>query len=246
MLSYISFKFPNVPNVYCAFQTRGQIIENDAYSSGNLSFEVGDNPKRVLENRRQIIETFNVKSFAEAKQVHGIKTIFNAPKADYTIKTTIEADGLTTTEKDHALLIKTADCQPILMCDTTGEYLLAIHSGWRGNRQDYPIIAVQEFCNFYNLNPKDILAVRGPSLSSAIAEFINYNSEWGEDFNTWYNAKNKTVDLWQLTKDQLIKAGLEKENIYSLDLCTYSNNHMFYSYRQVPKSGRQGSFIWKI
>ncbi len=245
MLSYISFKFPHIKNVSCAFQTRGQIIENDAYSSGNISFEVGDDEQRVLENRRLITETFNIKSFAEAKQVHGIKTIFNAPKADYTKKSIEEADGLTTIEKEHALLIKTADCQPILMCDSKGEHLLAIHSGWRGNRQNYPLIAVQEFCKFYKLEPKNLHAVRGPSLSPAIAEFINYNKEWGKEFNTWYNEKNKTVDLWQLTKDQLIEAGLEKENIYSIDLCTYSNNDMFFSYRQVHKSGRQGSFIWK-
>ncbi len=245
MLSYISFKFPNVENVHCAFQTRGQVLTNDEYSSGNISLEVNDEEQRVISNRKSICSTFKVDSFSEAKQVHGIKTIFDPQNADYASKTIVEADGLASTRKNHALCIKTADCQPILFCDTKGEHLLAIHSGWRGNRQDYPLIAVKEFTQKYNLDPKNLLAVRGPSLSPQVSEFINYNSEWGEEFNTWYNAKNKTVDLWQLTKAQLINAGLEKENIYSIDLCTYSNNHMFFSYRREHKSGRQGSFIWK-
>ncbi len=246
MLQYISFSFPKIPNVRCAFQTRGQVIENDPYSSGNISLEVGDNPEHAIANRALITKSLNVESFSETKQVHGVKTIYEPKNTDYKLAPTEEADGLATTRKNHALCVKSADCQPILVCDITGEHIMALHAGWQGNRQNYPAIAVEEFCKHYNLNPASIFAVRGPSLSPAVSEFINYDTEWGADFNTWYNSKDKSVNLWELTISQLQSVGVPRSQIFGIDLCTFANPELFYSFRNIPKSGRQASFIWKI
>lgn len=44
----------------------------------------------------------------------------------------IIADAHFTTERKVALLVKTADCQPILAYDKSKNLILAIHAGWRG------------------------------------------------------------------------------------------------------------------
>ncbi len=243
-MHYIKFQFPNIDKVHCAFQVRSIFDDSNPLAGGNISYEVGDDFDKVLINRLNIKSILKVDSFSDVKQVHGIKTIFEPDNSDPYIFPTLEADGLATTKSKHALCIKTADCQPILICDNKGEHLLALHSGWRGNRQKYPIHAVKEFCSYYGLEAKNLCAVRGPSLSPSISEFINYSSEWGEEFNTWYNEKNKTVNLWELTKAQLQQAGIIKENIFGIDICTYSNPQ-FFSYRRQKICGRQGSFIWK-
>ncbi len=253
MLQSIPFKFPNIENVFCAFQVRNipQFPKNaqervdSNYVGGNISYDVSDNPEDVKNNRAEICSTFNVDSFCDVLQVHGVKTIFEPEDATAEKYAPYEADGLASSKTNQALCIKSADCQPILLADMKGEFILALHAGWKGNRLNYPYIAVKEFCEHYNVKAQNLCAVRGPSLSPAVSEFINYDSEWGAEFNAWYNEKNKTVDMWELTKSQLKEAGLLARNIYSLDLCTYSNPHLFYSFRHTPMSGRQGSFIWK-
>ncbi len=145
-------------------------------------------------------------------------------------------------------MIKTADCQPILIAHGSGRYVMGLHSGWKGNRQDYPYVAVQEFCQRYSLDPAELWAVRGPSLGPAASEFTNFEAEWGAAFLHWYDTERRTMDLWALARYQLESAGVPSERILSLDLCTFDNVAEFFSYRQFRRNGiedgRQASFIW--
>ena len=43
-----------------------------------------------------------------------------------------EADDHYTTEKNKALIIRTADCLPILVYDSSAEMILSVHAGWKG------------------------------------------------------------------------------------------------------------------
>lgn len=244
MLQYIEFTFPEIPQVHCAFQMRGQGFSQKEFSYGNISLEVGDCEKDVKKNRKDILSTFKVKSFSDVKQVHGIETIFEPEKSKAGKITLQEADGMATTQRKHALCIKTADCQPILIAEKEGKHILALHCGWRGNRQAYPQIAIEDFCNYYKLDPKNLSAVRGPSLSPLVSEFLNYDKEWGEAYDKWFDPTSKKLNLWQMTKDQLLSAGIPHSQIYSIDICTYTEEKYFFSFRRERKTGRQGSFIW--
>jgi copper oxidase (laccase) domain-containing protein len=115
--------------------------------------------------------------------------------------------------------------------------------GWRGNVLNFPASGLARFCATYGLRPAEILALRGPSLGPAAAEFINFEREWPAQYRPWFNASGKTVDLWALTRHQLVTAGMRPEHIFSLDLCTRSLPGLLYSYRRGD-SGRQASIIW--
>ena len=141
-------------------------------------------------------------------------------------------------------MIKTADCQPILLTEPAGRFAAALHVGWKGNRRNYPALAVAEFCSRCRLRPEDLSAVRGPSLGPGEAEFTRFAGEWGPEFAPWFNPETRAMDLWSLTRHQLQQAGLRPERIYSLDLCTMSLPELFFSYRRSPRCGRQGSVIW--
>ena len=86
--------------------------------------------------------------------------------------------------------------------------------------------------------------MRGPSLGPQRSEFVNYDEEWGPDFANWFNARDKTMNLWRLTRDQLLEAGLPDEGIFGLDLCTASMPDSFFSYRRDGICGRQANVIW--
>ncbi len=235
MPSYIPFTFPGFPHIRCAFGTRHQ---------GNISLEVGDAKDTVLANRIALQKDLGFSRWCELKQVHGCQMLCN-PQTDALLGTEQEGDGLVTNETDAGLVIKTADCQPILMAHTSGAFIAAIHCGWKGNRQHFPQKAVAAFCKAYDLNPWDILAVRGPSLGPATSEFVNFYKEWGEEFADYFDPANQTMNLWQLTRDQLVQAGLYPANIFGLDMCTHDMQEWFFSYRRNKTCGRQVSVIWR-
>ena len=235
----IAFKFPGVPQVGCLFSTRGY---------GSVSLSCCDDRQAALARRVRLCAEAGVKNFAEVRQVHGVRTLFDPLPQDPALEPEEEADGLATAAAGLALMIKTADCQPILIAHESGRHILALHSGWRGNRQDYPFEAVCEFCLHYGIRPQELWAVRGPSLGPAAAEFIHFKDEWGDFFRPWYNEKARSRDLWSLTRSQLARAGLLRERILGLDICTFETHEAFFSYRHARKcgsaDGRQASLIW--
>ena len=242
-LSFIPFQFPGVPNAGCAFTGRG---------FGNVSLDFAAREQdaeawgRTVQVRESIAPLLGVQAFAEAHQVHGVRTIFEPEAQRPDEPARVDADGLATSRAGLALMVKTADCQPILIAHESGRYVMALHSGWRGNRQDYPRLAVLEFCERYGLEPAELWAVRGPSLGPAASEFRNFDAEWGAEFQRWYDGKN--MDLWALARDQLASAGILPGRIFGLDICTYANAGEFFSYRQFSRNGladgRQASLIW--
>ena len=244
-LNVLPFQFPGIPGVRCAFT--GRIF-------GNLSLDLAareDDPvlwEKTVQARASVPELLGVEAFAEVHQVHGVRTIAEPLAQESDKASPVEGDGMMTSSPGLALMVKTADCQPILVAHESGRFVMAVHSGWKGNRQDYPRLAVLEFCERYDVRPSELWAVRGPSLGPAASEFVNFSSEWGEGFSRWYDENRMTMDLWGLARHQLSSAGIPARQILSLDLCTYDNAEHFFSYRQYRRNGirdgRQGSFIW--
>jgi hypothetical protein len=241
----IWFEFPGLPNIRCAFQTRQGGFSVAPYNDGNISLTVGDEAKAVIQNREALLKTLGVSTWSEEDQVHGDGVILDAPATPLDKAGTSQADGLTTAQSDLALCIKTADCQPIMLAHKSGQYVAALHVGWRGNRINFPYSGTTAFCKHYGLDPADVIAVRGPSLEPAVAEFINFDTEWGDEFLPWYDPATRGMNLWALTQHQLQAVGLKPENIHSIDLCTYTRADLFYSFRRDgAHSGRQASCVW--
>lgn len=63
-------------------------------------------------------------------------------------------------------------------------------------------------------------------------------------FQKYFDFATSTVDLWAMTRDQLMAAGMPRRNIYGIDLCTRTNTQLLFSYRASHACGRQGSLIW--
>lgn len=231
---FIPFAFPGVPHVGCAFTT------SLAGTMSLVSQVPGDN---AVANRRRIMARLGIGRWAEFYQVHGTEFLIDPEPGDPDSPPAIEADGGCTNRKGVALLIKTADCQPVLFTNKAGTAVAALHAGWRGNAADYPGIGLARFCETYKLAPEDVLAVRGPSLGPDAAEFVNFAREWPPKFTPWFDNERRTMDLWGLLRHQLIEAGMLPGHIFSLDLCTRSLPELFFSHRRGDR-GRQLSVIW--
>ncbi len=231
----IPFSFPGLPRIRCAFTTR---------LAGNLSLHQARAGKadraETLAARRRLFAALGIAVWTELRQVHGDALLVDPAPTPCDAEPELEADGHAVSEPGHALCAKTADCQPILLAHPDG-YAAALHAGWRGNALHFPQSGVAAFCAAYGLDPADVRAVRGPSLG--YAQFVNFDREWPEEFAPWYDRATQCMDLWRLTRDQFVRAGLRPANIYGLDLCTWSLNDLFFSHRRGD-AGRQAGIIW--
>ena len=244
--------------VCCAFQGRAAAsgasgIPRVPWAGGNISFNAGDDPAATEAARAALLSCLRPRgldTWAEVRQVHGDALAAEpfAPAASalpaYRMEDSPEADGMCTSAPGKGLLIKTADCQPVLLAHRSGRHIAALHVGWRGNRRDFPVSGVARFCAAYDLDPADIFAVRGPSLGPSRAEFVNFEREWGDSFRPWFDAASRCMDLWSLTASQLVAAGVPRRQIFGLDICTSLNAEHYFSHRRDARSGRQASLIW--
>ncbi|MDR0362085.1 MAG: polyphenol oxidase family protein [Planctomycetota bacterium] len=229
----LPFHFPGLPNVRCLFSTR---------AAGDLSLD-GDFGRKgdAVRNRLEFMRRFGLSRIAELRHVHG-DGIVKAAETPPDAPAVGEADGLYTRETGLALVVKTADCQPILIARRDGRAVAALHVGWRGNAASFPTTAVERLCERFSCPPTDLLAVRGPSLGPTASEFVNFADEWPGDFAPWFDPASRSVDLWALTRNQLERAGLRRNRIFALDCCTHSMRDDFFSHRRND-TGRHWNVI---
>ena len=234
---YVPFAFPGVPSVGCAFTFA---------PAGTFSlFQAPDAAAKAVAvaARKRLLGQLGLERWVEVYQVHGDALLVDPKPTPPDRASETPADGSCTREPGLALLIKTADCQPILLTNRQGTAIAALHAGWRGNAMNFPGTGLTRFCEAYNLDPAEVLAVRGPSLGPDAAEFVNFHKEWPPEFAPWFDEQRRTMDLWLLTRHQLADAGMRPENIFALDLCTMSLPRLLFSHRRGHK-GRQASVIW--
>jgi len=253
----LPFAFPGIPSVRCLFTTA------HANNLSGVAETTVDGLHCVVRRKQFLCRAFGLRQWAELNQVHkddfvgvplthapvgaaensALKAEDGSMAEPPEFAPHASADGQHTAGRRVALVIKTADCQPILLAHRGGGAVAAIHAGWRGNAMNFPGTAVAAFCAEYGFSPQDVLAVRGPSLGPGAAEFVNFDREWPQEFAPWFDRRTQCVNLWELTKYQLQSAGLPSENIFSLDLCTHSLPGLFFSHRR-KHTGRQAAIIW--
>ena len=241
---FLPFAFPGLPQVGCAFTTRMGGVSAAPFDRGNMSLDVGDFPERVTVNRRALKAELGFLHWQELNQRHGVEIVHDPTLTDIHTGGMHAADGQTTDRQGRALVIKTADCQPILLAHAEGKAVAALHVGWRGNVAGFPQLGVAAFCERYGFPADEVLAVRGPSLGPGSSEFVNFEGEFGDAYRPWFDESTDRVNLWALTRDQLIEAGLKPGNIFGIDLCTHAHSELFFSYRRERRSGRQVGLIW--
>lgn len=127
-LIYTPAVFRGFPNVRAALTLRSGGEES---FSQNFSLSVGDDPDRVLGNRKLLAERlgFRADRMAVQQQVHGCG--ITDVGGDYRPG---ESDALVTAEPGWLLAVSVADCVPILLYDDNTKVVAAVHSGWRGTR----------------------------------------------------------------------------------------------------------------
>jgi YfiH family protein len=148
--------------------------------------------------------------------------------------------------------VLTADCVPILLATPRGEWVAAIHAGWRGLAQGV-ITATLQRLEREGVQLKDARCVIGPHIGSCCYEvdvlvYDAMQGAFGDPAATAFEVTRPghwKVALGQLVQRALKFAGVSPEHIGELpDTCTYCHSEFFHSYRRDgAASGRLVHFI---
>ncbi len=183
----------------------------------------------------------NFNHFVFGKQVHGRNIEIITSKNGNTIYD--HCDGFITAEKGIVLNIITADCVPIFLHDPCKSVIAILHSGWVGTYLKIAQKGINVLREKFKCNPENILVHIGPSIS-----YENY--EVSSDFTDYFpdstiRTGNKTfLDLKKENENILISCGIDKNNISTSNICTYSDVDGCYSFRREGyKSQRLISFM---
>ena len=136
--AFIEPNWPAPARVRAASTLRGGGVSQGPYASLNLGTAVGDDAGSVIRNRQILAEMLNLPAEPRwLKQVHGT-TVLDLGSFDISTRSSDvlaeppAADGAVTSRPGLPCAVLTADCLPVLLCDTGGTRVGVAHAGWRG------------------------------------------------------------------------------------------------------------------
>ena len=228
--------------------TRHGGVSGGQWASLNVGGSNGDRPERVRENQRRMAAALNVKgqNAVTAWLVHSVDVVV-VERAEKRRGLLGKADGLITRLPDVPLVMRFADCVPLLFYDRGAGVIGLAHAGWRGTVQGMAAAMVRKMQACFGCAPADIEVVMGPAISQR-----NYQvgGEVAAAATAYFGAQpglicrdqsdgSAYLDLWRANQLDLERSGVR--SIECLRICTCDGRADFYSHRgEAGATGRFG------
>lgn len=153
------------------FSTRDGGVSAPPFDTMNLARNVGDDPAAVAENHARLARAigYDVARLAEASQVHGVRLLdadafIHDDTLDVARGRAEEADALVTSSRELAVGVRTADCVPVLVADTSRRLACAIHAGWRGAVEGIVPRSIRALIEGRGVRPEALVVAIGPHI----------------------------------------------------------------------------------
>jgi len=232
------------PNVRAMITTRQVGVSEAPYAGLNLGDHVGDVAEHVAQNRAILRQRLP----AEPKwltQVHG----HAVADADL-LRDKVEADAAVARSEGTVCAVLTADCLPLLLCDSGGTVVAAAHAGWRGLAAG----VIERTVESMGVAPSSLMVYLGPAIGPSAFEvgdevwqtFVAADPAAARAFariqQPAFGPPKWLADIYLLARQRLNRLGVE--HIYGGEYCTVHDAVRFYSYRRDGVTGRMASLIW--
>lgn len=213
---------------------------NFSTAKNNLDFNMSTS--EGIKNLENIKKWFQVDEIGYLKQTHSDKICLY----DGIVH---EGDAIITDKPNVAIGVFTADCVPVLIYSKDRSIIAAVHSGWKGTFLEIVNKTVKKIVSMYSVDIKDIRVYIGPHNRECCYQFGKDIAEKFYEKDIYKNIKfynNGKLNLETCIIKQLVEIGVLKENIKSLNICTFCNDeYELFSYRkQKVGYGRMYSFIY--
>ncbi|MCU0487878.1 MAG: peptidoglycan editing factor PgeF [Anaerolineales bacterium] len=229
------------------------------WASLNMGGTVGDNPEHVQANRRKAFEVLDLDSQAmfDVWQVHSAEVVLaTRPRPPAEIHH--RADAILTDRPGLALMMRFADCVPIVLFDPIHKALGIVHAGWVGTVNQVAARAVEAMRQAFHTHPADLLAGIGPSIGVHHYEVgpevvARVQGAFGADSPGLLvpldarqagspGTERVQFDLWQANRLILERSGVHQVEIAGL--CTACHLDDWFSHRgELGKTGRFGALV---
>ncbi|MBC8170553.1 MAG: peptidoglycan editing factor PgeF [Anaerolineae bacterium] len=262
------YSFSGWAGVKQAIFTRHGGVSQAPFHSLNMGGTVGDDVAAVRQNHELMYDALDIDAAKTVTvwMVHGVDTVIaNAPI--YNRRWLAQADAIMTDKLDLTLVMRYADCTPIMAFDTVRGVIGIAHAGWQGTVNGMAGNLIKAMSQAYGSRPQDIFAGIGPSIGpkryqvgeEVVAAVYNY---FGVD-KIWYTLplpeeRVKGLDLplitrdpadgtayfnlWEANRRDLLRTGVERIEV--MGLCTATHTHDWFSHRaEKGKTGRFGAVI---
>jgi YfiH family protein len=220
-------KLSRVPGVVHAVTTRRGGVSTGRCESLNVSYSVGDASNNVDENLRRIATEMGARreDLFAAYQVHGRAVTL----VDEGVGPRPKCDVLITSSPAKTLMLRYADCAPVLLADTRRPAVGVVHAGWRGSAVRAAEAAVTAMKEAFGSKPADLVAGIGPAIGPCCYQV-------GDDVMTAFADRPELfsdgrLDLWQANQHALVEAGVPAEQIEVAAVCTQCHADQFFSHR---------------
>lgn len=242
---WIEPDWPNVPGVRAAFTLRSGGVSRGPWHSLNVGSHVQDDPNHVMTNRARLQQMLALPSPpCWLEQVHGTRLVeataaWQMPRAD----------AVWTRQPGRVCAVMVADCLPILLRDSEGQCVVAIHAGWRGLAAGIVRSTVQALVTKFG--DRIWQAWLGPCIGPTAFEVgpevrAAFLQGWPESAGAFARGDGDRwlADLPQLARVQLAREGVSE--VWGGHWCTYTDEQRFFSYRRESVTGRMAALIWRV
>jgi YfiH family protein len=244
----VTYRFESLPDqggrVGHAVFTRLGGVSQPPFATLNVGATVGDDESAVAENHARIYNHLGLGAdcVVTARQVHSNRVgVVTAADAGRVFAAT---DGLITDTPGLALLLRFADCQPILLYDPVHHALGLVHAGWRGIAQGIALRAVEAMQQTFGTKPGALIAALGPAIGPCCYSVGHeVASAMGYALPDWTQVMQPDGEHWRLdlpaaNGQQLAAIGVR--TVEQARLCTACHKDVFFSHR--GDQGRTGRF----
>lgn len=250
---YICKGLEELPFVRHGFSTRIGGVSSGAAGLLNLSRVPWDQPEHVEENRKRLLDAVGLPgvhlttlSQAHSDRVHIIEN--NAVQWNGSPT----GDALAGRFPGATVAVQVADCFPVLIADPRTTAIAAVHAGWRGTRSRILAKTVAAMRGSFGSDPADLRVALGAGIRSCCFEVdaavvAQFHDEYPNGALAARHPLHKgkfLLDLPAALHYQADEAGIRRDNIFDLSLCTRCNPDEFFSYRRDgDRSGRMMGLI---
>ncbi len=161
----------------------------------SITYQIDDSLFNIFscDNLENILKEYQLTNYYYLDQIHS--NIIHIVDNNY--QNNSQGDGLITSKPNIPLVIRTADCIPILIYDKQHKVLGLIHSGWLGTLNNIIVDAINLIINNYHSQKENIYIYMYPSIHKCHFEVDEDVKDIFESTFSYMNINDKIIETWK-------------------------------------------------
>jgi len=256
----------SAPGLTAGMTGRAGGVSAEPRASLNCGLHVGDDPNAVVRNREAVAAALGwpFEAWTSGEQVHG-DAVYRVELSDRgrgradRHSAIPDTDAIMTNEPGILLTSFYADCVPLFFHDPEHGAVALAHAGWKGTVLEIGRKTAEAMAAAYGTDPAKVRGAVGPSIGGCCYEVDEpviarieplvreLSMPTGTDQEKMIRPASSgraMLNLKEINRQIMIKAGILPTNIELTDRCTGCRHDAFFSHRlEHGATGRMASFI---